>query len=146
MSHTVDSAQHTIHFERRLAASPADVFDAWTQAEQLTHWWDPSGTPLSACTVDLRPGGSFRLVTVGHAPPFEGRYVTIDRPGLLVFEAMGAVGTVALRQDGDGTHMQVAIRCASAEHFEMFVQLGVHTGTAVTLDNLVARMAARAAR
>ena len=141
MTDTIDRAQHTIHFERRIAAAPDHVFDAWAQPDEIAQWWDPSGTPLTACAIDLRPGGAFRFVTVGHAPPFEGRYALIERPARLEFEAMGAYGTVTFERDGAGTRMRVAIRCASAEHFEMFVKLGVHTGTSKTLDNLVAHVA-----
>ena len=36
------------------------VFDAWTKAEHVAHWWDPSGAPLAVCEIDLRPAGAFR--------------------------------------------------------------------------------------
>jgi uncharacterized protein YndB with AHSA1/START domain len=119
------------------------VFDAWTKPEHVTHWWDPTGTPLSECTIDLRVGGAFRFVNRGdaHSPPFAGVYRVIDRPEKLVFDALGAVGTVTIETRGQKTHLTVTIRCASAEHFEQFVKLGVHTGTGRTLDNLVAYVA-----
>jgi uncharacterized protein YndB with AHSA1/START domain len=143
MSDTIDREQRTVSFERILGNSPEEVFDAWTQPEQMTQWWDPSGTPLVSCTIDLRPEGTFRFVTAGHAPPFEGVYELIDRPSRLVFHALGAKGTVALQPHARGTRMSVSIQCASTDHFEMFVKLGVHTGTARTLDNLVALLHGR---
>jgi hypothetical protein len=74
-------------------------------------------------------------------------YRVIERPSLLVFDAMGAVGTVRLDADdrGRGTQMTVTIRCAGPEHLEQFVKLGVADGTDRTLDNLVAHVAAKAA-
>lgn len=33
------------------------VFQAFTEAERLKHWWGPRGWNLSACKVDLREGG-----------------------------------------------------------------------------------------
>ncbi len=135
---TIDRATHTIRFDRRLTAAREQVFDAWTRPEHVTHWWDPTGTPLAACAIDLRPGGSFTFTNRGdhHSPPFTGTYRVIERPARLVFDAMGAVGTVELTADGAGTRLAVSIRCASAEHLEQFVKLGVADGTARTLDNL----------
>lgn len=135
----LDRATFTITFERSLSASREQVFDAWTKSEHVTQWWDPTGTPLRECTIDLRLGGAFRFVNEsGHGPPFEGAYRVIERPAKLVFDALGAVGTVLLEGRGEGTHLTVTIRCASAEHFEQFVELGVDAGTSRTLDNLVA--------
>lgn len=86
MKTTIDRATFTITFRRSFAAPREDVFDAWTDPEQITHWWDPTGTP----------------------------------------------GT---------TRMTVTIRCASAEHLEQFVALGVDKGTDRTFDNLVSHVA-----
>jgi hypothetical protein len=61
---------------------------------------------------------------------------------------MGAHGVITLAPEGGGTRMRVSIQSPSAEHFEMFVKLGVAEGTGRTLDNLVrsvARTDARAA-
>src|SRR4051794_32440818 len=41
------------------------VFDAWTKREHVTQWWDPNGTPLAVCEIDLRPSGAFRFVNSG---------------------------------------------------------------------------------
>jgi uncharacterized protein YndB with AHSA1/START domain len=138
----LDRDTFTITFERSIRASREQVFDVWTKPEHVTHWWDPSGAPLAECTIDLEPGGAFRFVNRGdaHSPPFAGTYRVIERPSKLVFDAMGAVGTVILESRGRETHLTVTIRCASAEHFEQFVKLGVDTGTSKTLDNLVAHV------
>jgi uncharacterized protein YndB with AHSA1/START domain len=133
---TIDEATHTIRFERALTAPREKVFEAWTRAEHVTHWWDPSGAKLRACTIDLRPGGAFTFTNDGHSPPFSGTYQVIEPPHRLVFEAMGAVGTVLIEADGTGSRLTVLIRCASAEHLAQFVKFGVADGTARTLDNL----------
>lgn len=143
----IDRTTSTLTFQRTFTAERQDVFDAWTQPDQVTQWWDPGGTPLSACEIDLRPGGAFKFVNkdAGHSPPFAGVYRVIEKPSLLVFDALGSVGTVKLEATGAMTTMTVTIRCASAEHLEQFVKLGVDVGTARTLDNLVAHVAKRAA-
>jgi uncharacterized protein YndB with AHSA1/START domain len=142
MKTTIDRTTFTITFQREFDASPEDVFDAWTDPEQIKYWWDPTGTPLSECVIELRVGGSFKFTNAsGHAPPFAGVYRRVDRPSWLEFEAMGSLGTVSLEASATATHMTVNIRCASAEHLEQFLKLGVDTGTDRTLDNLVAYVA-----
>ena len=142
---TIDHATFTITFKRSFAASREDVFAAWTDAEQVAQWWDPTGAPLTACAIDLRPGGAFSFSNTGHSPPFAGVYQLVERPSLLTFEAMGAVGAVRLADARGTTEMTVTIRCASKEHLEQFVKLGVAVNTDRTFDNLVAHMAKRAA-
>src|SRR5579862_7728961 len=69
--------------------APRDmVFEAWTKAEHVAHWWDPSGAPLAVCEIDLRPGGAFRWINQGDKGmeyPFTGTYREITPPGRLVF-------------------------------------------------------------
>jgi uncharacterized protein YndB with AHSA1/START domain len=107
---TVDRTSFTITFQRAFAAPRDDVFDAWTDPEQIKRWWDPTGISLAECTVDLRPGGAFCFTAKsGHAPSFAGVYRLIERPAQLVFDAMGAVGTVQLESEADTTRMTVRI-------------------------------------
>jgi len=35
------------------------VWQAWTEAERLKHWFSPRGFKVTRCTLDLRPGGIF---------------------------------------------------------------------------------------
>jgi uncharacterized protein YndB with AHSA1/START domain len=37
------------------------VFKAWTEPEHLVRWWGPQGFTTPSCTMDVRPGGAFRL-------------------------------------------------------------------------------------
>jgi len=142
---TIDRDTFTIRFQRTLAASRDDVFDAWTQPAQLAQWWDPTGARLAKCTVDLRVSGAFCFENEGHSPPFQGVYRVIERPAKLVFEALGAIGTVTLESSGGTTSMQVTIRCASADHLAQFVKLGADVNTGRTLDNLGALVENQAA-
>lgn len=137
MQTTIDQDTFTIAFERKLPVSRAEVFDAWTKPEQIAEWWDPTGTRLVTCEIDLRPGGAFRFVSDGHGPPFSGTYAVVERPTRLVFEAMGSEGTVTLETVNSGTRMRVTIRCASKEQLEHFVKMGIASNTDRTLDNLV---------
>lgn len=134
----IDRPAFTIRFVRNFSAPPEAVFEAWTDPRQMTQWWDAGGQPLTHCEIDLRVGGAFTFVSPSHAHmPFTGVYQVIDPPHLLVFEAMGATGRVALAGHDDGTRMTVEIVCRSAEHLDEYIRLGVANGTSQTLDNLV---------
>jgi len=136
---TIDKGTFTVHFRREFGAPCEQVFAAWTKPEHIEHWWDPTGVPLSECIVDLRPGGAFKFTNrdSAHSPPFAGVYRIIERPNQLVFEALGAVGTVRLEAHHGTTQMTVSIRCSSADHLEQFLKLGVDVNTDRTFDNLV---------
>jgi uncharacterized protein YndB with AHSA1/START domain len=143
---TIDRDSHTIRFERLLAAAPAQVFTAWTTPEHVARWWDPDGDPLVICDIDLRPGGAFAFATRNHVDrPFGGIYSEVTPPNRLIFDAMGSTGRVLLSDAPGGTRMTVEIACQSAEHLDQFIEMGVHLGTARTLDNLVAHMAEESA-
>jgi uncharacterized protein YndB with AHSA1/START domain len=38
------------------------VFKAWTEPEHLKRWWGPRGFTTPACEVDLRVGGTWKIV------------------------------------------------------------------------------------
>ncbi|MGZ8648567.1 MAG: SRPBCC domain-containing protein, partial [Solirubrobacteraceae bacterium] len=42
------------------------VWKAWTEPEHLARWWGPQGrsTPVDSITLDVRPGGTFRLSSI----------------------------------------------------------------------------------
>jgi len=135
----VDRVANTIVLFRTFSAPRDDIFEAWTKPEHVSRWWDPSGVPLLGCEIDLRPGGAFKFVNQGPpgVPPFSGIYREIAPPERIVFEAMGAIGTVLLKDVDGATYMTVSIACGSAAHLDQFLQMGVDVGTSQTLDNLV---------
>jgi uncharacterized protein YndB with AHSA1/START domain len=135
----IDRSTHTIRMTRVFDASRAAIFAMWTQPQHVTCWWDAAGGPLTICEIDLRPGGAFKFVSKGQPEmPFAGTYSEITSPDRLIFEAMGATGRVLLQDVAGKTHMVVEIQCPSAEHLDQYLKMGIHTGTAQTLDNLVA--------
>ena len=135
----IDRQSHTIKLTRDFDASRTEIFEAWTKPEHVACWWDPAGEPLTACEIDLRPGGSFKFVTKDRPDmPFAGTYREIAPPSRLIFEALGAIGRVTLHEAAGKTHMAVEIECRSAEHLDQYLRMGVDVGTAQTLDNLVA--------
>ena len=134
----IDRVAHKILLLRTFAASRQQIFEAWTQPEHVSCWWDPSGVRLAECEIDLRPGGAFRFLAHGSKHSFSGIYREIAPPEQLVFEAMGSSGKVALNEVGDQTLLTVTIECVSAAQLDQFIEMGVDVGTSQTLDNLVA--------
>jgi uncharacterized protein YndB with AHSA1/START domain len=83
-----EQPDRVVRIERTFAASPEDVFDAWTSPEVMRRWfhcapeWD---TPEAE--VDLRVGGKVRVVMRkpdGTHAEAQGQYTVIDRPHRLV--------------------------------------------------------------
>jgi uncharacterized protein YndB with AHSA1/START domain len=67
------------------------VWRAWTEPEELVRWWGPPGwsTPLETVTMDVRPGGDFRLTSVsdeGTEMPVVGVYREVVEPERLVLD------------------------------------------------------------
>jgi uncharacterized protein YndB with AHSA1/START domain len=66
------------------------VFEAWTRPELFRQWWVPKsmGMFLRSCEMDVRDGGSYRLV-FGHdasnPDEFFGRYLEVTPPSRLVW-------------------------------------------------------------
>lgn len=51
-----------VAFERIYNATPIQVWEAWTNPEQLKQWWGPDNVLIPECEVDLRVGGKFYIV------------------------------------------------------------------------------------
>ena len=77
----------TLEIRRVIPAPRIRVFDAWTQAKDLDRWSAP--TPMTPrCEVDLRVGGSYRIVMRGPDGVdrrVAGVYRVIDRPSKLAY-------------------------------------------------------------
>jgi uncharacterized protein YndB with AHSA1/START domain len=76
---------------KRFAAPRERVFRAWTDAEQLRHWFFPgsAATPVPQVEVDLRVGGRYSITKYTPDGALEamvgGTYHTIQPPVKLVF-------------------------------------------------------------
>ena len=76
------------------------VFEAWTRAELFQRWWVPKsvGLTLLSCELDVRVGGTYRLVFAAEPEPmaFHGRYLEVTPPSRLVWtnEEAGPDGQV----------------------------------------------------
>jgi uncharacterized protein YndB with AHSA1/START domain len=72
---------------RVLDAPRSRVFHAWTDPVQMAKWWGPHSVTNTVSGMDVRPGGSYRIVM--HGPdgteyPIKGTYREIKPPSQLV--------------------------------------------------------------
>ncbi len=81
--------------------APRDlVFEAYSKADHLKHWWGRMGSTLPVCEMDFRPGGAWRFVerdATGNEWGFRGEYRDILRPERIVqtFEFEGMPGHIS---------------------------------------------------
>ncbi len=89
------------------------VFEAWTRPELFKQWWVPKsmGMFLRSCEMDVRTGGTYRLV-FGHdasnPAEFFGRYIEVIPYSRIVWTNDeggdgGPVTTVTFEEKGDKT-------------------------------------------
>lgn len=72
---------------RTFGAPRALVWKAWTDPDMLPRWWGPHGFTACECTIDLRPGGQYRIVAQaldGTRYPVSGVYLDIVEETRLV--------------------------------------------------------------
>ncbi len=103
------------------------VFEAWTRPELMKRWWTPKsiGVPLLSCEMDVRTGGSYRLV-FGHdasqSMAFVGKYLDVQPPSRLVWtneeSEDGAVTTVTFEERDGKTLLTVHELYPSKEALE----------------------------
>ena len=104
------------------------VFDAWSKPEIFQRWWIPKSAPLTllSCDMDVRTGGSYRLVFSHPAAEqpfaFFGSYQEVIPNERIVWtneeSDQGAVTTVTFEAQGDKTLVTFHERYPSTEALE----------------------------
>jgi uncharacterized protein YndB with AHSA1/START domain len=77
-----------LRLTRRFDAPRETVFEAWTSPEHLTSWWGPGEFKTTVAEVDLRAGGSYKLVIEARGAPrmeLHGVFHEVDPPSRLVY-------------------------------------------------------------
>lgn len=114
-----DTTTASLMINRRIAASPERVFDAWLNSKQMETWMAP-GHMNATAIVSTQPieRGRFRIDIVGPDKQLyrhTGSYLEIDRPRRLVFtwvsEGVGHHETIVqvdlARLEDNGTEMRL---------------------------------------
>lgn len=134
---------------------PVDlVWQAWTTAESIKHWFVPKPWSVTACEIDLRPGGIFSTTMRspdGEEFPNIGSYIEVIPNRRLVFTDALLPGfrpaakpffsaVLTLEPISGGTrYTAIAIHndeAARKSHEDM----GFHDGWATVVDQMVAHI------
>ncbi|MEM5437386.1 SRPBCC domain-containing protein [Paraburkholderia diazotrophica] len=106
-----DRPSLTLH--RHISASPAKVFSAWTDPQQIVKWLHPGGCNVIQAEMELKVGGRFHIIM--RAPDGEehdasGVFREIALNEKLVYTwafrstpERESIVTFMLKPDGDGT-------------------------------------------
>lgn len=70
---------------REVPASRQEVFDAWTQPEQLKKWWKPNDNKLVDVTNDVVENGIISY-SFESSLKISGKYIEVDPPNRLKYE------------------------------------------------------------
>jgi len=146
------AAPHSLRVSRTIRADAEHLFRAWTEPEELRHWWrmEEEGWAFAEASIDLRVGGRYRLGMTspeGKVHVAVGAYREILRPTRLVFtwdweDPAVRVGetlvTVEFKNAG-GDRTQVTV---THERFADAARMGRHEQGWTQLLNLLDRSVA----
>ena len=113
------------------------VFQAWTQAELFQRWWVPQslGMTLLSCEMDVRVGGTYRLVFQFDPEPlaFHGRYLEVVPDARLVWTneevfGSGQITTVTLEEQAGDTRVVVCELYPSKDALDAAIAAGSTSG------------------
>jgi len=115
------------------------VFKAWTTPDLFKRWWVPksSGMTMLSCEMDIRTGGTYRLVfshpAMEQPMPFFGRYLEVTPPSRLVWtndegDDEGAVTTVTFEERVDETLVVLHDLYPSKEALDAAIASGATSG------------------
>jgi uncharacterized protein YndB with AHSA1/START domain len=103
----------SLSIKRRLNASPAKVFAAWTDPAKIARWFGPGPIEVVRAEADARVGGRYRIVARspdGEEHDVSGIYREVVPDQKLVFTwawrstpERESLVTIELKSDGDGT-------------------------------------------
>jgi len=145
--------EQTFVVERQFTAPHALLFQVFTQPEHLKRWWVPQPYTISACIIDLRPGGIWysalrspedqehwaRSVYREVMPPEKLAYTTTFADEYAhPIEGMPEHLTTVIFMEEDGkTRVTARVEFSSAETLKIAVDLGMLQGITMTWDYLV---------
>jgi uncharacterized protein YndB with AHSA1/START domain len=130
---------------RRTVNGPARiVFEAFSKPELFERWWVPksSGFSLLSCEMDVRVGGTYRLVFEGSPPmAFFGRYIDVTPHSRLVWtndegDDGGTITTATFEERAGKTLLVLHDLYPSKEALDAAIASGTAHGMYESLEQL----------
>ncbi len=147
--------EFTLSFERKVDASPADLYRGWTDGETMLKWFTPKPWKTTSAHVDLRHGGAFATTMEGpNGEKNEGEGCVLDFvpdrkfvwsnfmradfiPNAMPEGAFAFVATLEFIPDGDGTIYRATVRHADEAGMKTHEEMGFEAGWNAALDQLL---------
>jgi uncharacterized protein YndB with AHSA1/START domain len=120
------------------------VFEAFSKAELFERWWIPksSGFSLLSCEMDVRVGGTYRLVFDGSPPmAFFGKYIDVTPHSRLVWtneegDDGGTITTATFEEQAGKTLLVLHDLYPSKEALDAAIAAGSAHGMYESLEQL----------
>ncbi|MGE0321765.1 MAG: SRPBCC domain-containing protein [Polyangiaceae bacterium] len=132
--------------KRTINGPPHLVFKAWTEPDLFKRWWVPASIPMKlvGCEMDVRTGGSYRLVfeMESQTAAFFGKYIEVTPSSRLVWtndeggEDAVVVTTVTFEERDGKTLMTMHELHPSKAALDEAIESGAMAGTPEQWDQL----------
>lgn len=83
--HFMEINKLKIEAGKSFPVSVDQLYNAWTNGEQLKQWWKPMGATLKEVTNDIKEGGTVRYVFGSDKLIISGKYLEVKEKGKLVY-------------------------------------------------------------
>ena len=164
MSTKDEAPEREFVITRIFDAPRALVFKAWTEPRHMARWWGPHGFTNPVCEMDVRPGGTYRIVMRGPDGvdhPAKGVYHEVTEPERLVMTIdhselsdewhdmvnpnrdrsagkppLQGLTTVTFEEQDGKTKLTVRMVFDSAEIRDALLKIGMSQGWSQSLERL----------
>jgi uncharacterized protein YndB with AHSA1/START domain len=151
------TGEHELVIKRLFDAPPRLVWQAWTDPKHLALWWGPKGFTNPVCAIDLRVGGTLRIVMRapdGKDYPMRGVFLEIKEPDRLVFTnfpvdandnpMIDGLTTVTFVERDGKTEMTLHTRAVALVPHAVEMIAGMDAGWTQSLDRLSGHLSNKA--
>lgn len=143
--------------ERDIDVPVEAVWKAWTTPSSLREWFVPKPWSITACEMDVRPGGLFSTTMrspEGEEFPNVGCYLEVVPNERLVFTDTLLAGyrpspkpfftaVLELSPDGEGTRYRAVAIHGNEDNRRNHEEMGFHEGWGIVVDQMVAHIKAQ---